>query len=196
MKKKIEISVKNAQDAYRNASADGRNLLEHLLGKELFVPKDIRERIKTFDDARNELSAMAENGDETAGSLLSDYESNCNNILSKVTLAFMKLGIIAYALNEGWEPQFAADEEYRYYPWLYVYTQKDFADMSEADKSRALSQPYSGQERPVACSATSHASKNTGSYFGGRLCFKTAALAEYAGKQFLDIWADFMLFTK
>ena len=31
---------------------------------------------------------------------------------------------------------------------------------------------------------------------GGRLCFKSEALAEYAGTQFLKEWSDLMMFTK
>ena len=197
MKKKIEITVENALNAYNNASADGKELLEHLLGKDLFVPKDIKERIKTFDDARNELGRMAENGDETAATLLSDYESNCDNIQSKTTLAAMKLSIISYALNEGWEPQFTTDE-YRYYPWFYLYTQKEIDEMDEEDKGRVLGRSgnVAGAYAGVAYSGTGFASSYSYTSVGGRLCFKTSALAEYAGKQFLDIWADFMLFTK
>ena len=197
MKKKIEITVENALNAYNNASADGKELLEHLLGKDLFVPKDIKERIKTFDDARNELGRMAENGDETAATLLSDYESNCDNIQSKTTLAAMKLSIISYALNEGWEPQFTTDE-YRYYPWFFLYTQKEIDEMDEEDKGRVLGRSgnVAGAYAGVAYSGTGFASSYSYTSVGGRLCFKTSALAEYAGKQFLDIWADFMLFTK
>ena len=197
MKKKIEITVENALNAYNNASADGKELLEHLLGKDLFVPKDIKDRIKTFDDARNELGRMAENGDETAATLLSDYESNCDNIQSKTTLAAMKLSIISYALNEGWEPQFTTDE-YRYYPWFCLYTQKEIDEMDEEDKGRVLGRSHNdaNANAGVAYSSTNYASANSHTYHGGRLCFKTSALAEYAGKQFLSIWADFMSFTK
>ena len=197
MKKKIEITVENALNAYNNASADGKELLEHLLGKDLFVPKDIKDRIKTFDDARNELGRMAENGDETAATLLSDYESNCDNIQSKTTLAAMKLSIISYALNEGWEPQFTTDE-YRYYPWFCLYTQKEIDEMDEEDKGRVLgrSSNNANANAGVAFSYSKHASAYSSTNYGGRLCFKTSALAEYAGKQFLSIWADFMSFTK
>ena len=197
MKKKIEITVENALNAYNNASADGKELLEHLLGKDLFVPKDIKDRIKTFDDARNELGRMAENGDETAATLLSDYESNCDNIQSKTTLAAMKLSIISYALNEGWEPQLTTDE-YRYYPWFCLYTQKEIDEMDEKDKGRVLGRSgYNANAHAgVAYSYTRYASSVSYTYYGGRLCFKTSALAEYAGKQFLSIWADFMSFTK
>lgn len=195
--KKIEITVENAQNAYRNASADGKELLEHLLGKELFIPKDIKERIKTFEDACNELNRMAEKGDETAANILADYESNSDNILVKQTLATMKLSIITYALNEGWEPQFT-ENEYRYYPWFCLYTQEEIDKMDEEEKGRVVgrsgSSAYAGAG--VAYSYTNYAASSSSTSSGGRLCFKTRELAEYAGRQFLAIYADFIMFTK
>lgn len=195
--KKIEITVENAQNAYRNASADGKELLEHLLGKEIFIPKDVKERIKTFDDARNELNRMAEGGDETAAIILADYESNACNIKNPQTLAYMKLAIIAYALNEGWEPKFTTDE-YRYYPWFSLYTQNEIDEMDEEEKGRVVgrSSHYANAVAGVAYSSTGSAASYSGPHVGGRLCFKTRELAEYAGKQFLAIYADFMMFTK
>lgn len=196
MKKEIKISEENALNAYKNASPEGKELLEHLLGKDLFKPKDIMERIKTFDDALQELNTKALSGDETAAILLADYESNADNIKNPQILAYMRLAIIAYALNEGWEPKFTTDE-YRYYPWFCLYTQKEIDEMDEEDKGRVLGRSlhsanaYAG----VACSDTDGASAHSYAYYGGRLCFKTRDLAEYAGKQFLDIWAEFMMFT-
>ena len=137
MKKEIKISEENALNAYKNASPEGKELQEHLLGKDLFKPKDIMERIKTFDDALQELNTKALSGDETAAILLADYESNADNIKNPQILAYMRLAIIAYALNEGWEPKFTTDE-YRYYPWFCLYTQKEIDEMDEEDKGRVL----------------------------------------------------------
>lgn len=196
MKKEIKISEENALNAYKNASPEGKELLEHLLGKELFKPKDIMERIKTFDDALQELNTKALSGDETAAILLADYESNADNIKNPQILAYMRLAIIAYALNEGWEPKFTTDE-YRYFPWFCLYTQKEIDEMDEEDKGRVLGRSvnYANANAGVAFSLSSYASTDSSPSHGGRLCFKTRDLAEYAGKQFLDIWAEFMMFT-
>jgi len=196
MKKEIKISEENALNAYKNASPEGKELLEHLLGKDLFKPKDIMERVKTLDDALQELNTKALSGDDTAATLLADYESNADNIKNPQILAYMKLAIIAYALNEGWEPKFTTDE-YRYYPWFCLYTQKEIDEMDEEDKGRVLgrSNNYAGASAGVAFSDANYASTFSNSGSGGRLCFKTRDLAEYAGKQFLDIWAEFMMFT-
>ena len=44
--KELTISVNNALNAYRNTDENGRELLEHLFGKEVFELKDVKERIK------------------------------------------------------------------------------------------------------------------------------------------------------
>ncbi len=196
MKKEIKISEENALNAYKNASPEGKELLEHLLGKDLFKPKDIMERIKTFDDALQELNTKALSGDETAAILLADFEFNADNIKNPQILAYMRLAIIAYALNEGWEPKFTTDE-YRYYPWFCLYTQKEIDEMDEEDKGRVLGRSFgnASANAGVAYSVSNGASAGSVTGSGGRLCFKTRDLAEYAGKQFLDIWAEFMMFT-
>lgn len=185
----LTISRENALAAYDNADANGRELLEHLFGKELFV-KDITERVKTFEDACNELSRMAEKGDETAADLLADYESNSDNILVKQTLAMMKLSIIAYALNEGWVPQFEKDEQ-RYYPWFVLYTQSEIDELSDDEKCRVV---YRGNHNPNEYGGIGYDfAFSTASEAGvSPLVFKTRELAEYAARQFVKLYADFI----
>lgn len=137
MKKEIKISEENALNAYDNASAEGKELLEHLLGKEVFMQKDITERIKTFDDALQELSRRAEACDDDAAALLADYESNAMDIENPQTVAYMKLTIIVNALNEGWVPQFTKDEV-RYFPFYWLYTKDEVDAMDDDQRSRLL----------------------------------------------------------
>jgi hypothetical protein len=110
-------------------------------------------------------------------------------------VAYIKLKTIVEALNEGWKPQFTEDE-YRYFPWFVFYTQKELDDMDEDDKKdiRVLGRSahnavaYAG----VAYSSAGYASSSSYTYYGGRLCFKNRELAEYAGKQFLAEYMDFI----
>ena len=196
--KTIEISRENALKAYNDASDEGKKLLENLFGNELFTPKDITERIKTFEDACKELNRRAEDGDETASLLLADYESNADNIKMPETLAYMKACIIVRALNEGWEPKFV-NGEYRYYPWFYLYTQEEIDRMDEEDRSKLLS-VGGGAHYGSRCGLSSARSHNAFSYshasFGARLAFKTSELAEYAGRQFIEIWSDLVFRAK
>ena len=157
--------------------------------------RPVTERIKTFEDALADLNKRAENGDKTAVELIDDW----NGLVTDSTdlIAYHKIRIIAYALNEGWEPQFVKGE-YRWFPWFDLYTQQEIDNMDEEEKGCVVgrSNYYSSAYAGVAYSLTPNASSSSYAYLGGRLCFKSEALAEYAGTQFLKEFADFMMFTK
>ena len=188
MNKELKISAENALAAYNNTDANGRELLEHLFGKDIFQPKDIRDRINTFDDAFHALGDKHE--------LVKDYKNlivcYC---LPKDIIAYAKLRIIAEALNEGWKPTFN-DGECRYYPWFYIYTKKEYEELGEDEKKecRVVGRSYSDANAHgvVVCANVYSASAYSDSSSGSWLSFKTRELAEYCGKKFIDIWTDFL----
>lgn len=143
-------------------------------------PQNVMERIKTFEDALAELRDRAKHGDEEAEVLVNQYD-NMNLICSKDLLAYIKLCIIASALNEGWKPEFTK-AEVRWYPWFGF------------DRSRGVGRgghsayAYCGLVFAVAINASSHSLM----CYGSRLSFKSKELTEYAGKQFIDIYADYL----
>lgn len=186
-KENIQISKEKVLAEYKQADSEKKTLLENLFGKELFIPKDITERIKTFDDACDAL------GDEHP--LVKEYLRVADgNIILDDLYAYLKLRIIVAALNEGWEPQFTEDE-YRYYPWFYLYTQEEIDRMDEDDKEQLL---YVGGRANLGalCGLSSALSNDAFSYsdtvIGARLAFKTRELAKYAGTQFAEIWSAFV----
>lgn len=188
MNKKIEIQIPEGKVAEWQ-EIDGKTIL---VAVDEVDNRPVTERIKTFNDACRELKRMAEKGDDTAANLLSDYESNGNNILVKQTLATMKLSIIAYALNEGWEPQFTTDE-YRYYPWFNLYTQKEIDIMDEEMKKKLwMFGDNSGNGFDFGLSV---ASSNSSLGFSARLAVKSKELADYFGNQFTDIWSRYVALT-
>lgn len=173
---------------------------QEINGKTILVAVDevdnrpVTERIKTFEDACYELGRMAEKGDDTAANLLSDYESNGNNILVKQTLATMKLSIIAHALNEGWQPQFTK-EEYRYYPWFHLYTQEEIDKMDKKKKKKLWlfgGNSNLGANCGLAYAGSGHAWSHSNAGISARLAVKSEALAMYFGQQFIDIWSDYV----
>ena len=191
MNNQITIQKENILNAYNQASGEQKSLLENLFGKDMFQPHDIKERVKTFDDACNEL------GDKHP--LVSQYYRafaafNCE-VMTKELFAYLKLRIICAALNEGWKPTFDK-EEYRYYVWFYIYTKEEYEKLVEDDKKacrvvgRSSSNAVAGGGLVFAYA--SNASSGSNSYSGSRLAFKTRDLAEYCGKQFIDIWVDFL----
>jgi len=186
----LKISVENAKKAYNESDENGKKLLKNLFGEGVFVPQDIKERIKTFDDACNVLGADHK--------FVREFDSISNEMgdASIDLLSYLKLRIIAAALNEGWEPQFTEDE-YRWYPWFWLYTQDEWDRLSAEKKKygRVLGRSYylGNAYGGVAYAGASHASSYAGTGYGSRLAFKSEELAEYCGKQFADIWFDFHL---
>jgi hypothetical protein len=188
--KNLEISRENAIAAYDNTDDAGRKLLEHLFGKEVFT-KGIKERVKTFEDACNVL------GDEHP--LVKEYWGvvNVDLDITQDLIAYLKLRIITAALNEGWEPQFTEDE-CRHYPWFEFFTQSELNAMSEDEKGRVVGRASSNSFAYVGLAYAGAYFPSSYPFFdfGSRLAFKTRELAEYAGRQFVELYADFVFAVK
>lgn len=152
-------------------------------------PQDITKRIKTFEDACGEL------GNEH--SFVKSYEKYVNTASGEEAdvIAYLKLRIICAALNEGWKPKFDSDE-CRYYPWFRIYTKEEYEElvMDEETLCRVplRSSNFANAGGGLACASADVAGSYLGASYGVRLAFKTRELAEYCGKQFIDIWADFL----
>ena len=173
MEEKITIQKENVLSAYKQASEEQKALLENMFGKDMFKPKDIMERVKTFEDACEEL------GEDHQYVLayrewIRIYYAYCKDVS-----AYLKLRIICAALNDGWKPTFS-DDEYRFYPWFDIYTENEYEKLNEKKKSRFV------------FAHTYYASSGTGSSRCSMLALKTRELAKYCGKQFTDIWADYL----
>lgn len=188
----IEIKKSNVLASYEEArkanAAAYMKFLENLFGKELFKPKDVRDRIKTFEDAMMAL------GEEHP--LVREWHLGEN--LSPDLEAYLQLRVIVAALNEGWEPQFTEDEE-RYYPWHWLYTRKEIDNMEASElkeRNMVSTEKYQTDYAGFASAHSFNAPSHTLTRIGSRLCLKSDALAEYCGKQFTDIWADFLLIRK
>ena len=194
MNKELKISAENALAAYNNTDANGRELLEHLFGKEIFA-QDIKDKVKTFEDA------VAILGDEHP--LVAQFrviESSFKEADNNLHLfAYARLVIIAAALNEGWEPQFTEDE-WRWYPWHYLLTESELAEKSDdwkADRHLIMiGDKYQSEYAGLAFAHSDYAASSMVATVDSRLCLKSEALAEYCGKQFISLWADFCLIKK
>lgn len=149
-------------------------------------PQNVMERIKTFEDAVVELSNRAMNGDKDAGKLLDEWKIIIFSANSKDLLAYLKLRIITYALNEGWKPKFEEENELCCYPWFNLKT------------SSVISRVSYGAMRMRTSASVMHAYDPSSysysyAYSGSRLAFKSKELAEYAGKQFVEIYEDWFI---
>ena len=180
--------------------ADKKAEWQEVGGKTVLVMVDekdnrpVTERIKTFEDACNELGEdhpMVSVYDALVSG--ANVEQSLAKWMGKDVVAFLKLRIIADALNEGWHPKFTEDE-YRYYPWFYIYTKEEYDNFSEEEKRRCVGRAsnYASANGGLVYSYASYASSFSSANYGVRLAFSNRDLAEYAGKQFIDIWADFV----
>lgn len=158
--------------------------------------RPVTERIKTFEDACREL------GEEHP--LIQAYRqileiATCEDYMKETfgvdMVAYLKLRIICAAINEGWEPKFTEDE-WRYYPWFYLYTQQELDDMDDDEKQERHmidTGDYETEYCGFGCAASYDVPSSAGATFGSLLCLKNSELATYCGKQFISIWADFNL---
>ena len=175
MKKKIEIEI-----------PEGKT---NLVAVDKVDNRPVTERIKTFEDA-----VMA-----TGMKLpLDDNQLSC---LPKDVVAYMKLRIIAAALNELTEdtldefPKFTT-VEYRWYPWFLLYTQEKINRMDEEKKKslwRFRVYPINGSNCCLSYANSNFYWSYSYSNVSARLAVKSEELAKYFGNQFIDIWEDYLI---
>lgn len=90
---------------------------------------------------------------------------------TKHDIAYQKLVTIVKALNEGWVPDVCDYRVYRWYPWFKT----------------------NGSPSSFAFGGSHYASAYAGAGSGSRLCLKSKELSEYCGKQFIDLWKQFII---
>ena len=87
--------------------------------------------------------------------------------LSEDEVAYKILKLLAKSLNEGWQPNWNNTNEAKYYAWF---------EMGGSSGFR-----FGGCAYWLSYSLV-----------GSRLCFKSRELAEHAGKNFTDVYKQFM----
>lgn len=149
----VQIKRDDAIKAYNNGDAAFKQRMSELMPS-LFG--DIKERVKTFEDACAVLGI--------------EPESVTVSTDTKDEAAFKKLKVIVKALNEGWKPDYFNTSEAKYYPWFKM-------NVSGA---------------PLGFSFHGYVYAYATTNVGARLVLKSRELAEYAGKQFEDIYRDYL----
>lgn len=153
-------------------------------------PQDITERIKTFDDA---VKALGDNH-PLVSQCYRAIAAFKYNPMSENLIAYTKLRVICAALNEGWKPTLDG-EAYRYYVWFYIYTKEEYEKLGEEEKAHCVPlRSYNNSFANGGLVFVNEGSAASCSFASGsmRLSLKTRELAEYCGKQFIDIWCDYL----
>lgn len=184
MNKKIEIQVPEG----KFAEWQEINGVKTLVLVDKVDNRPVTERIKTFEDAVKSTGMKLP---------LDDNQLSC---LPKDVVAYMKLRIIAAALNCLTEdtldkfPKFTTDE-YRWYPWFHIYTQEEIDKMDE-EKKKTLWMFGGSSDSCSNCGISSAYSYYAWSFsdsgVSSRLAVKSEELANYFGQQFIDIWSDYV----
>jgi len=93
---------------------------------------------------------------------------------AKAMVAIYKLLTIAEAWNkaDNFIPDYSDRRQYKFFPWF----------------------EYNDKAAGFVYAMTSNAATYAPSVVGSRLCFSTRERAEQFGKQFIDLWNDFLLF--
>ena len=193
---KIDFSKEQLLSIYRSGGNEARLAIKEALGDEFASTLPVTERIKTLDDAVSELGednpAVKAYRSIKYGYAISETDPETADIM-----AYAALRVIVEALNEGWKPQFTKGE-WRWYAWYDLVSPEQIEDMSEEEKCRVVGRAvinanaYGG----LVYSYAYYVSATSSTYYGSRLAFKNEELAEYAAKQFGEIFADFCFIPK
>lgn len=190
----IDFTQEQLVAFYRNTSSAGRKAIKEALGEELYEALPITERVKSYEEAVREL------GEEhptvlAASSATWRFPEEEN----KDIVAYLKARVIVAALNEGWEPEYTPGEQ-RWYPVFELLSKEEIEAMSEEEKAerRCVGRSYFNAyaNGGLVYSDASYASSFSSANIGSRLAFKSQELAEYAGLQFTDLFADFCFLPK
>ena len=137
-------------------------------------PKSIMDRVKSYEDACKELG----------------IEPVSDHSYSTHFLALVKLETIVEALNEGWIANEHMDEKW-WYPWFYRFNKSNESEYK--DYVFVCSNFSSNPDSGVAFVDVAYVTSHTYSHCGSRLALKSKELAVYCGKQFIQLWCDYLL---
>lgn len=134
--------------------------------------EDITSRVKSYADACKVLGIepMDEEGMKAQG-------------FRPDEIARRQLETITEALNEGWKPNWADTDEYKYYPYFYIEVSE--VQTEDGDTDGALA--------GLSYADTHYAASGAVANVGSRLCFHDRETARYAGRTFTDLYAQILI---
>lgn len=204
---KIQIEKEKVQAAYKDACDGVKEMLIKMFGKEVCEAAkptlDDYKTIKSYEDACEVLGLtpiLSENRNKALCAQFPDHYDFRQN-MPKHIIALMKLEIISRALwGKDFQPKPDAEgKEIYWYPLFALYTKKEMEEMSE-EKRKSLrgalldGNAYGGAGAGFGYLYTNNRSSYSYADIGFRLCQETPEKAEYFGKQFIELWAEYLAF--
>lgn len=204
---KIQIEKEKVQAAYKDACDGVKEMLIKMFGKEVCEAAkptlDDYKTIKSYEDACEVLGLtpiLSENRNKALCAQFPDHYDFRQN-MPKHIIALMKLEIISRALwGKDFQPKPDAEgKEIYWYPWFALYTKKEMEEMSEEKRKSLRGALLAGTANRGAtagfgCLSTHYRSSRSAASVGFRLCQETPEKAEYFGKQFIELWAEYLAF--
>lgn len=204
---KIQIEKEKVQAAYKDACDGVKEMLIKMFGKEVCEAAkptlDDYKTIKSYEDACEVLGLtpiLSENRNKALCAQFPDHYDFRQN-MPKHIIALMKLEIISRALwGKDFQPKPDAEgKEIYWYPWFALYTKKEMEEMSEEKRKSLRGALLAGSARRGATAGfgslyTHNRSSDSHASIGFRLCQETPEKAEYFGKQFIELWAEYLAF--
>lgn len=209
--KKLEIYESNLNAAYQVANENGGDerlirLLDALTGKtatEGNRPKpslDDYKTIQSYEDACEALDETPILSEEREKALCAQFPDHWDyrQDMPKHIIALMKLETISRALwGRNFKPKpDGKGSQILWYPWFALYTQEEVDRMDEDQRGALLAAyAYYGTYAGFGCLFAYYRSSSSDANIGFRLCQETEEKAEYFGKQFIKLWADYLAFN-
>ena len=189
--KKIEISESNLKAAFEVADESTKKVLEALFGK-IELTDDNKPSLKDYKSIRSYADACKALGEKV------DEEKLSEAGVPKHIIAQMKLELICKALWGGEVKVYPkSDGNCMYWlPCFDLYNQRKIDSIRDEDR-RCLLSAITNSDAHAGWGVV-HArirSSYSLAHSGFRLCLDTEEKAEYFGKQFLELWAEAIVFN-
>ena len=194
--KTIEVTEKEVKAAFDVAKTEEmKNVLKALFCKDEEGKPNLDDytTIKTYEDACEALSVEPIFNEPNPIMNLYGVEYEVEPHI----IALMKLETISRALwGKDWMPEpDASGSKLFYYPVFALYTKSEIDNMDEDERGGLLSaSARSGAAAGFGSLYTHFRSSNAYADSGFRLCQETREKALYFGKQFLELWAEYLKF--
>ncbi len=183
--KKIFLFVKNGGNetlvGRYDSKADAQEKVMDMVEEDRVSVFNFRIEEREYEDITNRVKSYAD-ACKVLGIEPMDEDSMKAQGFRPDEIARHQLETITEALNEGWKPNWADTDEYKFYPWFYI-------EVSEVQTEGA----HYGAVAGLSCAVTASAATYTNAYFGSRLYFHDRETARYAGRTFTDLYAQILI---
>lgn len=184
--KKIFLFVKNGGNetlvGRYDSKADAQEKVMDMVEEDSVSVFNFRIEEREYEDITNRVKSYAD-ACKVLGIEPMDEDSMKAQGFRPDEIARRQLETITEALNEGWKPNWADTDEYKYNPYFYI----EVSEVQTEDGDTL------GANAGLSCAYTSTAASLATAYFGSRLCFHDRETARYAGRTFTDLYAQILI---